>query len=500
MTRELLLAIDLGTSSVKALAATATGAIIGRGVAEYPILQPAPGFAEQNPAAWWIATAAAVRGALADCASNAIAAIGLSGQMHGTVLLDATGKVLAPAVIWPDLRSRRQVAEITAAFGRERLYATTGSPLATGFLAATVRWFQQERPELWAQVRQILLPKDYLRWRLTGVYATDPSDGAGSLLFDAARRDWSVDLLACLQIDRGQLPPVLPAHAIAGGLTAVAAQELGLPSGIPVVTGAADTACGLLGAGAVDRSRLLLSLSTGGQVTLPSAEMVADPLGRIHTFCSALTGERPGEAGWYQMGATLSAGMALRWLRDSILGWTQPDAYDAMTALAAQAEPGAQGLLFLPYLVGERTPHMDPTARGAFWGLTLRHGQAELVRAVLEGVTFACGDAFQVLETLGGAPAEVILAGGGARSTLWQQIVADVFGRPVRPLRTSEQSALGAVLLAGAGIDLFDLAATAQAWARYGAAVAPDPARHEFYCERMAAFRDLYRRNVGHFG
>ena len=499
MTGELLLAVDLGTSSVKVLAVTTTGAIVGRGAAEYPIHQPAPGFAEQNPAAWWMATAAAVRSALADCDPHAVAAIGLSGQMHGAVLLDAAGQLLAPAVIWPDQRSSRQVEEITAAFGRARLYAITGSPLATGFLAATVRWFQQERPDIWAQVRQILLPKDYLRWRLTGEFATDPSDGAGSLLFDAARRDWSAELLTWLQIDRGQLPPVLPSHAVAGVLSAAAAQAMGLPSGIPVVTGAADTACGLLGAGAIDRSRLLLSISTGGQVVQPSAEMVADPRGRIHTFCSALTGERPGEAGWYQMGATLSAGMALRWLRDSILGWTQPDAYAAMTALAAQAEPGAQGLLFLPYLVGERTPHMDPTARGAFWGLTLRHGQAELVRAVLEGVTFACCDAFQVLETLGGAPDEVILAGGGARSLLWQQIVADVFGRPVRPLQTSEQSALGAVLLAGAGIGLFDLATTAQAWAQYGAVVAPDPTRHAFYRARLAAFRDLYQRNAGHF-
>ena len=233
-------------------------------------------------------------------------------------------------------------------------------------------------------------------------------------------------------------------------------------------------------------------------MALPSEQMAPDPQGRIHTFCSALEPGQPGQAGWYQMGATLSAGMALRWLRDSVLGWTQPDAYDAMTALAAQAAPGSQGLLFLPYLVGERTPHMDPAARGAFWGLTLRHGQAELVRAVLEGVTFACYDAFAVLESLGGAPAEIILAGGGARSLLWQQIVADVFGRPVRPLQTSEQSALGAILLAGAGVGLFDLATTAQAWASYGEVVAPDASRRGLYAERLAAFRELYRRNKSH--
>ena len=499
MTEPLLLAIDLGTSSVKVLAATRAGVIVARGVAEYAILQPAPGFAEQNPADWWAATLDAVHNVLATCDAGAVAAIGLSGQMHGTVLLDDAGDLLAPAVIWPDRRSAQQVRELTLAFGRERLYAITGSPLSTGFLAATVRWFQQERPALWGAVAQILLPKDYLRWRLTGRYATDPSDGAGSLLFDVARRDWSADLLTYLGIARSQLPFVQPSHANAGALTPVAAQALGLAPGIPIVTGAADTACGMLGAGAIDRSRLLLSISTGGQVVLPSDQMITDLQGRVHTFCSALTPEDSGQAGWYQMGATLSAGMALRWLRDQVLGWTQADAYEVMTALAATAEPGAQGLLFLPYLVGERTPHMDPAARGAFWGLTLRHGQAELVRAVLEGVTFACYDAFQVLEALGGAPQEVILAGGGARSPLWRQIVADVFGRPVRPLQTSEQSALGALLLAGAGIGWFDLAATARAWASYGEVVAPDTARHLFYTARMAAFRDLYRRNSGHF-
>jgi len=501
MAEPLLLAIDLGTSSVKALVATAAGAVAGRGAAEYPILQPAPGYAEQDPAAWWLATMAAVRGAMANCDASAVAAVGLSGQMHGAVLLDAAGDLLTPAVIWPDQRSARQVAAITAAVGAARLYAIAGSPLATGFLAATVRWFQEERPAIWRQVAQVLLPKDYLRWRLTGAYATDPSDGAGSLLLDESRRDWSEELLACAGIDRRLLPPVQPSAAVAGELTAAAAADLGLAPGVPVVTGAADTACGLLGAGAIDRSRLLLSISTGGQVVLPTAQMAADPHGRIHTFASALAGERAGAAAWYHMGATLSAGMALRWLRDNVLGWSaQADAYDAMTALAAQSEPGAQGLLFLPYLVGERTPHMDPNARGAFWGLTLRHGQADLVRAVLEGVTCACYDAFLVLESLGGAPAEVILAGGGARSLLWQQIVADVFGRPVRPLQTSEQSALGALLLAGAGIGLFDLAAAARDRASYGAVVAPDPAQHEFYSEQFSAFRDLYRRNVGHFG
>jgi xylulokinase len=493
-----LLGIDLGTSSVKVLLVTTSGEVAASGTAEYPIHHPEPGHAEQDPGAWWSACIAAVRSALAAAQGVRVAAIGLSGQMHGLVMLDADGELVAPAIIWPDQRSERQVQEITAAIGAERLYAITGSPLSTGFLAASARWVQQVQPEKWSRVRMLLLPKDYVRWRLTGTFATDPSDGAGALLLDEERRDWSDELLQLLAIDRSLLPPVLPADQLAGVLREEAAAALGLPAGIPVVMGAADTACGLLGAGAVTPDRLLLSISTGGQLVQPVDEVRVDPKGRIHTFCSALT-PATGRGAWYQMGATLNAGMALRWLRDSVFGWRYPDAYDVMNVAAADVPPGADGLLFLPYLVGERSPHMDPTARGAFFGLTLRHGQGELVRAVMEGATFACYDAYGVLAELGVRSESVILAGGGAKSPLWRQIVADVFGVPVQPLLTAEQSALGAVLLAGGGAGLFDLTATAAAWAQLGPITEPDVARHAFYAERFAAFRDLYTRNRGHF-
>jgi xylulokinase len=506
MSTPLLLGIDLGTSSVKVLAVDLAGRVRGAGAAEYPILHPEPLHAEQDPAAWWDACVTAVRAALAAAAAGAtpgaptaaVAAIGLSGQMHGVVMLDRSANVLAPAVIWPDQRSRREVEEITALVGPARLYAITGSPLSTGFLAATVRWFQTQRPALWAQVHTLLLPKDYIRFRLTGRFATDPSDAAGSLLLDERQRTWSAELLDLLAIDAARLPPVQPSASVAGGLTAAAAEALGLPAGIPVVTGAADTPCGLLGAGAVSSAGLLLSISTGGQLVQPVDEVRVDPLGRIHTFCTALD-PAAGQAGWYQMGATLNAGMALRWLRDSVLSLEGPDAYAAMNAAAAASPPGAEGLLFLPYLVGERSPHMDPTARGAFFGLTLRHGRGDLVRAVLEGATFACYDAYGVLAELGVEAQSVILAGGGARSPLWRQIVADVFGLEVRPLLTGEQSALGAVLLAGGGAGLFDLVATARAWAQLGPVTAPDAARHAFYAQRFAAFQALYARNKGHF-
>jgi len=498
MTDRYLLGIDLGTGAVKALLVSIDGHVAGAASAEYPILNPQPLFAEQNPDDWWHATVLAVRSLMAERRGAKIAAIGLSGQMHGTVLLDKAHRPLAPAVIWPDQRSQRQVEEITALVGAERLYQITGSPVSTGFQAASVRWFQQEAPALWKQVRTILLPKDYLRWRLTSVIAADPSDGSGALLLDEERRSWSSELLELLDIAPNLMPPLQPSDQIAGHLTADAAEELGLAAGIPVVTGAADTACGALGAGAVGPDRLLLSISTGGQLMQPVESVVSDRRGRIHTFCAALE-PAPNRAGWYQMGATLCAGMALRWLRDSVLEWHYADAYDVMNVAAEGAPPGCQGLIFLPYLVGERSPHMDPTARGAFYGLTLRHGQGDMVRAVMEGATFACYDAYQVLAELGVRSERITLAGGGAKSTLWRQIVADIFNRPVQPLLTTEQSALGAALLAGGGISLFDVAETAQRWAQLGPIVYPDGERHAFYAERFAAFQGVYARNKGNF-
>lgn len=494
MPSELLLGIDLGTSALKAVLVSPDGQIVGSGSAEYPIHQPQPEHAEQDPHAWWEAACVAVRQALAPATGHCVTAIGLSGQMHGTVLLGAHDRLLAPAVIWPDRRSAKQVEEITQRVGAARLIELTGSPVATGFQAATLRWFQQEQPEVWRQLCRVLLPKDYLRLRMTGAAATDPSDGSGSLLLDVNRRTWCTELLDTLQIDAGVLPPVQPSTSVAGTLTPEAAGALGLPVGTPVVVGAADTACSLLGAGVLEAGDLLLTLSTGGQLVQPATVPAVDRAGRIHTFCSA---QEPASvrAGWYQMGATLAAGMALHWLRDAVLGVGGPDAYDRMLAWAGEAPAGARGLLFLPYLVGERTPHMDPHARGVFFGLALEHGRSELVRAVVEGVTLACADAFAVLAELGAKPRQVVLAGGGDRSPLWRQIVADVFGLPVTPLLTAEQSALGAALLAGAGTEQLSLDASARAWAAYGEAVMPDPARHALYGEMLGKARALYSRN-----
>jgi len=491
-----LLGIDLGTSSIKALLATESGQVLGRGSAEYPIHRPRPDWAEQHPDDWWRAAVTAVRQALASVQGiqPSVSALGLSGQMHGTILLDGAGRPLAPAIIWPDQRSQRQVQEITRLIGAGRLIELTGSPVATGFQAATVRWVQQERPELWERTRLVMLPKDYLRYLLTGEICTDPSDGSGALLLDVRRRDWSTPVLAALGIDVAQLPPVRPSNAVAGRLKRESAEALGLPAGIPVVIGAADTACGALGAGIVSAQTLLLTISTGGQVLLPASEVRVDRAGRIHTFCGALA-PGPNQAGWYQMAATLSAGMALRWLRDQVFGLTGEAAYAQMTSWAKATHPGAGGLLFLPYLVGERTPHMDPRARGLLLGLTASHGRAELVRAVLEGVALACYDAYGVLAELGASPQRIIMAGGGARSQLWRQIVADVFDLPVQRLQAGEQSALGAVLLAGGGVGLFDPGLAAQAWAVYGPPLEPDGRRHTLYQDLLPLFRSAYRKH-----
>jgi xylulokinase len=344
----------------------------------------------------------------------------------------------------------------------------------------------------------ILAPKDYLRWLLAGELHTDPSDGSGTLLFDARQRAWSGKLLKLLDIQEDQLPPVLPSDRIAGQLTRRAAKDLGLASGIPVVTGAADTACGMLGAGVIDDLTLLLTISTGGQLILPAAEVNVDKKGRIHTFCSAYAPDS-GQPAWYQMAATLSAGLSLRWLRDRVFSLGGNDAYRLMTSWAEAVPAGANGLIFLPYLVGERTPHMDPLARGLFLGLTASHGRAELVRAVMEGVTLACYDAYSILAEIGARPGRIVMAGGGARSSLWQRIVADVFGLPVQSLETTEQAAAGAVLLAGSGLGLFDLRTQADQWTEYGLPIEPDHFNQAHYRELFDVFRAAYPKHRADF-
>jgi len=489
----LLLGIDVGTSSAKAVLLTTSGQVVGRGRSSYPVHRPRAGWSEQAPEAWWGGVVEAVQMAGQGCAnaSHQVAAIGLSGQMHGTVLLDRRGTPLAPAVIWPDTRSGAQVREIEDIVGRERLLGLTGSVPATGFQAATVRWVQQNEPCLWADTHLVLLPKDYVRYRMVDEVHTDPSDGSGTLFLDIRSRAWCRPVLEALNVDRTRLPPITDSTAIAGELTPNAASSLGLTPGTPVVVGAADTAAGALGAGVISMGGLLLTLSTGGQLVQPVASPIVDPSGRIHTFCTA-TAPKVKLPAWYHLGAILSAGSALAWLRDNVFGLSGNAAIDDMSAWAGTSPAGARGLLFLPYLLGERTPHMDPTASGLLMGLTADHGRADLVRAVMEGVALACFDAYHVLMELGARPRTISLSGGGGRSRVWQQIVADVFGLPLRPLAGSDHSATGAAMLAGSGLGLLDILGAGGAWAHYGSEVVPRPHAQAVYGELHALFQEEY--------
>jgi xylulokinase len=488
-----LLGIDLGTSSLKVLLTDECGNILSRASAAYPLHTPQPGWVEQSPQDWWQAAVSAVRQVIFDGqAISSVDAIGLSGQMHGTVLLDGSGRCLYPAVIWPDQRSPSQVSEIIDQVGRMRWIEIAGSLPATGFQAVTLRWFQQNKHDVWHQVDKVLLPKDYLRWRMCADFTTDPSDAAGTGLMDVGKRCWSPVLLDQLQVGHDLLPDIKPSQEIAGRLIPRAAKELGLPAGIPVVVGAADTAASLLGAGIAAGDDLLLTISTGGQLLTVCNAFQIDPLGRLHTFCSAF---EPGDhtSGWYLMGATLSAGQSLRWLRENIFRLDKSEGYDQMITWAEQAAVGAGGLIFSPYLLGERSPNTDQNARGSFVGLSIQHGRPELVRAVLEGVVFSLFEKYLSLVENGFQAGRILLAGGGARSATWSQIVADVFGLPVHRVGIMEQSAYGAALLAGAGIGLFNLAQAVQEWAKIETRIDPDLTTHLVYQDLLALYRQIRR-------
>jgi xylulokinase len=482
-----LLGLDLGTGSFKALVVSVSGEVLGRGEAGYPIQRPEPLAAEQDPAEWRSAARSAVRQAVGAAGSPDIAAIGLSGQMHGTVPIDAEGNLVRPAIIWADRRSVDEARAIRDEVGAERLAVIAGSPVVAGFQAATCRWLAEHEPEHWARTATVLAPKDEIRRWLTGEIATEPSDASATLLFDIQSKDWSPKLLAAAGIERARLPRVLSSTAISGALTASAADDLGLPAGIPVSGGVADAPGAALGAGVTKPSTLLLTISTGAQALIPANMPLIDLRGRIHSFCGPLD-----SPAWYAMGATMAAGLALRWLRDQVFELRVPDAYDLMNQAAAEVSPGAGGLIYAPYLIGERTPLMDPDARGVFLGLTARHGRGHLVRAVMEGVAFSLFEAFAMLRDLGAAPEQIVLAGGGARSAVWRQIMADVFEMPVFPALEPDQSAMGAAITAGAAIGWFDPVEASRQWARLGSPIEPMEGNTAVYRELLPIFRGVY--------
>ena len=443
----LVLGLDISTTAAKAVALDRAGRTAASGTAEYSYQTPRPLWAEADPRRWWEGAAAAIREALAGVSGQRVEAVGLAGQMHGCVLLDSEGEVVRPAILWNDGRTTAQCDEIRRRLG-DRLLSITGNDALTGFTAPKLLWVREEEPQSWARTAHLLLPKDYVRFRLTGERATDKADGAGTLLMDTAARAWSEEVLAALEINRDLLPAAFEGPEVTGTVHKEAARATGLAEGTPVVAGGGDQAAGAVGCGAVNPGTAALSLGTSGVVFAPTREPVAEPEGRVHSFCHCLPDR------WHLMGVMLSAAGALRWFRDALAPGT---GFAELDAEAANAPAGAEGLLFAPYLTGERTPHPDPAARGAFAGLTVRHGRGHLVRAVLEGVAFGLRDSLQVMEAAGmPRPEQIRASGGGIKSPLWRQILADVLQAEIAVTAAEEAAAAGAGLLAAVGAGWFD--------------------------------------------
>lgn len=439
------LGIDISTTGAKALIIDETGAVLASATTALSLSTPRPLWSEQDPEEWWQGVARSIRAALqeAGLSGNDIAAVGLTGQMHGLVLLDESGAVLRPAILWNDQRTGAQCDEIRARLGRERLIEITGNDALTGFTAPKILWVQQNEPEIYRRARHVLLPKDYIRFRLTGEYAMDKADGSGTILFDLKKRTWSETVLDALEIPHEWLPPTFEGPEVTGGVSAQAAEETGLAAGTPVTGGGGDQAAQAVGVGAVKPGIVALTLGTSGVVFAATEEPLIEPNGRLHAFCHALPGH------WHLMGVMLSAAGSLQWHRDTQApGMPFPDLIEE----ARQAPAGSEGLLFLPYLTGERTPYPDPYARGAWIGLTVRHNRAAMTRAVLEGVAFGLKDSFSLIQQVGlGEIRQVRISGGGARSAFWQQILADVLEAELVTVNTTEGAAFGAALLAAVG-------------------------------------------------
>ncbi len=480
-----LLGIDLGTSSVKVLLIDLAGRTIAVAAHEYPIETPHPGHAEQSPAAWWAAVVAAVRAVLAQAGKVDIQAIGLCGQMHGFALVDSAAQPIAPAIIWPDQRTTAEVAIMQERIGAERLAYLAGTLPATGFMGPTMLWLQKHQPSVLEKAAAALLPKDMIRAYLTGEIATDASDASASGIFDIHQRTWSDEIVNTLGLPGHLLPRVLESTDIAGYLTPAAAEILGLPAGIPVAAGSADQAAQAVGNGLIDPGFGSVTLGTGGQVFIPLTQPQTDI--HLHTFCHAAPDR------WYMMGAMLSAGMSLRWLRDMLGLREMPEAYTLLSDEAAEVPPGADGLLFLPYLVGERSPLMDSQASGVFVGLSLHHNRAHLARAIMEGVAFALRHILDVMTAQNVAVEGFLAAGNGLNSPIWRQITADILARPLRLSSSGEHTALGAALIAGIGAGIYpDFAALRTITTRPTTTTEPDTAHEAVYRQQYALFLQAY--------
>lgn len=449
MSQRLLLGVDVSTTGAKALLIDQDGQVVFSATTPLTLQTPRPLWSEQDPRQWWKGIKESIRQVIAEAGISAesIAAIGLTGQMHGLVMLNNSGEVLRPAILWNDQRTGSQCDQIRTRIGLERLIQITGNDALTGFTAPKILWVQENEPDIYARTHHILLPKDYIRYQLTGEFAMDRAGGSGTILFDLKERTWSDELLTALDIPAEWLPPTFEGPQITGQVTAQAASETGLIAGTPVVGGAGDQAAQAVGVGAVEPGIIALTLGTSGVVFAPTESALIEPQGRLHAFCHAIPDR------WHLMGVMLSAAGSLQWHRDTIA----PDlSFDELVDEALEISPGSEGLLFLPYLTGERTPYPDPLARGAWIGLTIRHRRAHLTRAVLEGVAFGLKDSFRLIQEAGlGIVDQVRVSGGGAKSQLWKQILADVLDVDLVTVNTTEGAAFGAALLAGVGAGMF---------------------------------------------
>lgn len=490
-----LLGIDIGTSGSKTVLVDAHGAVVARAFTEYPMMIPHPSWAEQNPADWWSATVKSIRAVMEQCGARGqdIQAVGLTGQMHGLVVLDKKGDVLRPCIMWNDQRTPRQCEEITRIVGAATLLKLTGNPVLPGFTAPKILWLRENEPQVYQAVAKVLLPKDYVRYKLTGEFYGEVSDASGTSLFHVGGRDWSQEMLDALEIPRPWMPDVTESTVVSSRISGDAARICGLREGTPVVGGGGDQAAQAVGTGVVTERIISVTIGTSGVVFAASEKFRVDPAGRLHAFCHAVPGM------WHVMGVTLSAGGSLRWYRDTFCAEEKEegrkrglDPYELLTAQAASVEPGCEGLVFLPYLTGERTPHADPDARGVFFGISLRHRKPHFGRAVIEGVSFALKDSLNLIERLGIVPSEVRVSGGGASSRLWRQVLADVLGREILTVNSVDGAAYGAALLAGVGGGIYASVGEACKAITAGELTRPTSGSGE-YGERYRKFQSLYR-------
>ncbi len=492
------LGIDIGTSGTKTLAINERGKILGQAMVTYPCYHPRPLWSEQDPDDWWNATVKTVRAVVKKAKLKAadVRAIGLSGQMHGSVFLDKQNCVVRRALLWNDQRTAAECEEIEKrAGGRKQLIGMVANPALTGFTAPKILWLRNNEPKNFAKTVKVLLPKDEIRRRLTGEFATEVSDASGMLLLDVVHRRWSNELLSKLELDATLLARCEESDEVTGRLTPSAAKMLGLSTDCMVVGGAGDCAAGAVGNGIVRQGVLSTSIGTSGVVFVHSDSPQVDPEGRLHTFCHAVRGK------WHMMGVTLAAGGSLQWFRNALCETVAAlakrrkiDVYDVLTEEAAVTPPGAEGLFFLPYLAGERTPHADPLARGAFVGLTLKHGRGHMVRSILEGVTYSLRDCLEIIEEQKVAVKQIRASGGGARSAFWRQMQADVLGKTVVSMAADEGPAYGVALLAAIGTGEFNnIAEACDATVKTKGQTKPNSAARKQYDKGFPEYQQLYR-------